>query len=274
MNLTQNFNSIKINAGIRYGSEIAEKYKVRGYPTVIFIDKEGKEIDRIIGYAPPDEYIPMVNDILDGKNTISSLEEKLVINPKEYNIIFKLGEKYLDKGESDISQKYFIQFLKNAPIEMSEEIISAKFALAKYRWENSDISGLENFVIDYPEASQSISAYQMIARYYTTENDTAMEVATLFKMTEKFPENYSAMNSYAWRMTELNQNLNDALVKAKVGVQLAPEGSKAMILDTQAEVEWLLGDIESAILTIEKAINLNPEDEYYQAQLEKFKGNN
>ena len=143
--------------------------------------------------------------------------------------------------------------------------------MAKSGWDNGDISGLREFIKDYPESNQCMSAYQMIARFYTTEKDTAMEIATLLEMTEKFSESSSAMNSYAWRMTELKQNLNDALEKAKKGVELANDDSKSMILDTQAEIEWLLGDIESAIKTINIAIKLNPEDEYYQAQLEKFK---
>lgn len=271
MSINDQFNSIKVNAGEREGGEIASNYKVHGFPTIIFIDNQGNEIDRIIGYATPDEYIPMVNDILAGKNTIPAMELELESNPNDYTLIYKLGEKYSDRGESDISEKYYTQFLENAPEKMTEEIIFAKFSLAKSGWDNGDISGLREFIKDYPESNQCMSAYQMIARFYTTEKDTAMEIATLLEMTEKFSESSSAMNSYAWRMTELKHNLNDALEKAKKGVELADDDSKSMILDTQAEIEWLLGDIESAIKTINIAIKLNPEDEYYQAQLEKFK---
>ena len=44
-----------------------------------------------------------------------------------------------------------------------------------------------------------------------------------------------------------------------------------MILDTQAEIEWMLGDTKSAIGTIKAAIELNPDDEYFKFQLKKFK---
>ena len=271
MKLTEEFNSIKINAGERDGSEIAEQYKVRGFPTVIFIDKDGNEIDRFVGYDTPDNFIPMVNDILAGKNTISALEAILLENPNDYEVLFKIGNKYSDRGNTEISNKYLNQFLENTPDSMSDKIISTKYLLAKSGWENSDISGLQNFIKEYPDSDQCMSAYQMIARYYTTENDTVNEIQTLLDMTQVFSESSSAMNSYAWRMTELKQNLDDALIKAKRGVELAVDDSKSMILDTQAEIEWLLGDIESAIKTIKIAIELNPEDEYYQAQLEKFK---
>ena len=70
LNMTDQFNSIKINSGEKEGAEITEKYHVNGFPTVIFVDKKGLEIDRIIGYAPPENFIPMVTDLLAGKNTI------------------------------------------------------------------------------------------------------------------------------------------------------------------------------------------------------------
>ena len=96
-------------------------------------------------------------------------------------------------------------------------------------------------------------------------------VNILQEMTEVFPDNANAMNSYSWRMTELKQNLEDALIKAKMGVELANEDMKPMILDTQAEVEWLLGYKEAALHSIKEAIKLDAENEYYLSQLEKFK---
>ena len=260
--LTEKFNSIKINAGERDGSKIAEQYKVRGYPTVIFIDKDGTEIDRLIGYDTPDNYIPLVNDIL---------EAFLTNNPDDNSTLYNIAKKYSDRGEAEKANNFFKQFLENNPTNMEEEITSAEFLLAKAGWDNGDISGLQKFIKDNPNSDNCMSAYQLIARFYTTESDTLMEIQTLKEMTEVFPESSSAMNSYAWRMTELNKNLDEALIIAKKGVELADESSKPMILDTQAEIEWMLKDFQSAISTIKLAINLDPENDYYQAQLEKFK---
>ena len=75
----------------------------------------------------------------------------------------------------------------------------------------------------------------MIARFHSSENDTIAEIKILKEMTEVLSNNANAMNSYAWRMTELNQNLKDALIKAKKGVMLASDDIKPMILDTIVE---------------------------------------
>jgi thiol:disulfide interchange protein len=36
---------------------IVTQYKIGGLPTVLFLDAKGKEIHRIIGYKPPDQFI-------------------------------------------------------------------------------------------------------------------------------------------------------------------------------------------------------------------------
>ena len=73
-------------------------------------------------------------------------------------------------------------------------------------------------------------------------------------------------------MSEIEINLNDALEKTQLAVKLSNDdlNSKANILDTEAEILWKLGRIDEAIQTIEKAIIINPEKEYFQNQKQKF----
>ena len=81
------------------------------------------------------------------------------------------------------------------------------------------------------------------------------------------------LNSYAWRMTELELNLEDALTKIRRAVDLArEEGAEtlAQLWDTEAEVLWKLGHVEEAVMLIERCITLQPDDSYYQEQKAKF----
>ena len=153
---------------------------------------------------------------------------------------------------------------------MKTEIQNSHFSLAKIEFVNGKIDKLKYFIKEFPNSEYCISAYQMIARFHNSKNDTIEEVRVLKEMTEIFTDNANAMNSYAWRMTELNRNLKDALIKAKAGVMLADDEIKPMILDTQAEVEWMLGDKKSAINSIKEALKLDSKNEYYLAQLERF----
>ena len=42
---------------------------------MIFINKDGVEVDRILGFYPADEFLSMITDIYNGVNTALSLKE-------------------------------------------------------------------------------------------------------------------------------------------------------------------------------------------------------
>ena len=73
-------------------------------------------------------------------------------------------------------------------------------------------------------------------------------------------------------MTEINQNLDLALEKANLALTLLEKDAQgiANIIDTKAEVLWKLGKIDEAIQTIQEALMIDPNNEYFQIQKEKF----
>ena len=91
-------------------------------------------------------------------------------------------------------------------------------------------------------------------------------------MLADLPENTGVLNSYAWRMAELEINLEDALIKVKRAVILsaANPSSQANIIDTEAEVLWKLKRFDAAIESIEKAIAIDSDNQYFKDQKEKF----
>ena len=91
-------------------------------------------------------------------------------------------------------------------------------------------------------------------------------------MIAQFPDSPGVLNSYAWRMAEIETNLKDALQKIKLAVQLAADDlqRQANIIDTEAEVLWKLKRFDEAIEAIERAIVIAPENQYFRDQKEKF----
>ncbi len=73
-------------------------------------------------------------------------------------------------------------------------------------------------------------------------------------------------------MTELDLSLDLALEKINHALHIIDQNANgiANIIDTKAEVLWKLGKIDEAIKTIEEAILLVPENDYYLNQKEKF----
>ena len=108
--------------------------------------------------------------------------------------------------------------------------------------------------------------------HYANTAELEKELAVYQEMLYALPDNPSALNSYAWRMAEIEINLEDALVKAKRAVELSADNpnSQANIIDTEAEVLWKLKRFDEAINAIEKSIVIDGENQYFKDQKEKF----
>ena len=72
-------------------------------------------------------------------------------------------------------------------------------------------------------------------------------------------------------MTEIESNLEDALDKSIMAIKLSSNNEeKANIIDTKAEILWLLNRYDEAINTINLAIEINPDSDYFKDQRTKF----
>ena len=57
------------------GSELAVRFGVDSYPTIIFLDPAGNEMDRIIGYLPPEPFLKRIQRIRTGDTFLACLRQ-------------------------------------------------------------------------------------------------------------------------------------------------------------------------------------------------------
>ena len=57
--------------------ELAKKYNITGYPTILFLKPDGQELGRITAYRKPAEFLSEANDTLAGKDSVARAKEKL-----------------------------------------------------------------------------------------------------------------------------------------------------------------------------------------------------
>jgi len=60
--LSQKFICLKLNP--ETDKEHGDLFKVEGYPTIIFLDASRKELNRITGYLPPDDFAAEMKKVL------------------------------------------------------------------------------------------------------------------------------------------------------------------------------------------------------------------
>lgn len=83
--LKKNFVALKLNAE-KSGRQLAQKYRVTGYPTILFVNAEGQVIDRIGGYKPPKPFADDLKRILERwklKQRRPELERRVKANPDD-----------------------------------------------------------------------------------------------------------------------------------------------------------------------------------------------
>ncbi|NOZ09414.1 MAG: hypothetical protein GXO91_11175 [FCB group bacterium] len=266
--------NLKLNANEGEGKELSRRYKIEGVPQMVFVTNDGTEVDRIVGFLPPDQYKSRLEDILAGKNTIPDLLARFEKTPDDLELAVQLAGKYEDRGDYDSAAGMYASILQSHADSSSEEVNHARYFLAMKDLFAGDRSGIDRFILKYGFSKYVYDAYREMAQYYAAQNDTLQEVAALEAMSQKYPDDPSALNAFAWRMTELNMNLETALQRAAHAVELTRDDAtlQANILDTQAEVFWKLGRADEAVQTIEKALKIDPESSYFQGQKSKFLG--
>jgi len=267
-----NFISLKVDVDQQSGSELFSEYNGRVMPTLVFVDNSGKEVDRIIGYLPPEEYQHRVSDIQLGVNTITDCIARYDKGERSAELVYILASKFQDRNDPDKAAVFFKELINNYPDADATMRGTATYRLAYYEFENGNMDPLNAFIDEFSDSPYAMQAIFSMARFYGGQDNIIGELGIFNRGLSLFPNNSTMLNSYAWRMAELEVNLDDALEKAEKAVELTQDTPEiqANIIDTQAEVLWKLGRIDEAIMTIEKAIIIDPTNDYFMEQKFKF----
>ena len=219
---------------------------------------------------PPDQFLKELKKIHNGSNTLPALLFDLQLNPTKFSTLFRLVKKYENMNEKDLAK------------EMIDSILSA----------DTDSAGTADFLSLIYDARETqnpepliIYADQNLGNENTEkalqeamailrrkgdnpELEAELYLRYIFSVTEPTP---NTLNSFAWRMSELEMHLDIALEKVTWGIERTSDlNQKYMFIDTKAEVLWKMGRGEEALMEIEICVKGKPEDKYYREQKEKF----
>ena len=261
---------MKIDAEKGEGIELAKQFGVRGFPTIIIANENGQEVDRIVGYMPPEPFLEKLNQIKNGINTLPTLLGELELDGTKFSTLFKLANKYENMNDK-ASAREMINAILEAGTDSSG---AAAFQSILYdARETRDPTPLIIYADKNPDSENSSAALEeamWFVRGIGDDPDLEADLFIRFVNGMKEP-NPGLLNGFAWRMSELEKNLDHALEKVNWAIENeADEKNKHMYIDTKAEVLWKMGRVEEAIAEIEKCISFDSEDKYYGEQLEKF----
>jgi thioredoxin-related protein len=82
------------------GADLAAQFGVDSYPTMIFFDPAGNEMDRIIGYLPPDPFLERIERIRTGDTFLACLRQ-LEENPGDVGSIERSVGGLLERSDPE-----------------------------------------------------------------------------------------------------------------------------------------------------------------------------
>lgn len=157
----------KIDAEKGEGPDLAKKYGVKGFPTIIFTDASGVEIDRIYGYLPAETFLTKMKDYNNGVNTYGSISKMLEADPNDAAANYLMADKISSNGLDGDVKVYLEKTISLDPDNEKGYTDDAKFMLA---YINEDPVTIQSLINEYPNSEKVKDAYLSLASYYADKD--------------------------------------------------------------------------------------------------------
>ena len=204
----------KIDAEKGEGPDLAKKYGVKGFPTIIFADANGTEIDRIYGYLPADQFLIKMKDYNNGVNTFGSISKMLESDPNDAAANYLMAEKISSNGLDGDVKVYLEKTITLDPSNEKGYTDNAKFMLA---YVNEDPVTIQSLIDQYPTSDKVKDAYLTMASIYAGKEN--------YDQANKAFED--ALNKYGSDDFDVKQNYGGYLMGVAYGTMKNENSTEA-----------------------------------------------
>ena len=189
----QKFVNVHVDAEKGEGKDLAKRYGANGFPTLVMVDAAGEELDRIVGYLPPDKFVPEVERVLRGEGTIPTLRKAAADKPDDLGAAIDLGKKLAaSKPEEAFALLEGAAEKARGKDPALEARALAAFGTAGMRSADTAVrdrafAALERIVTDLPDTEAAKDALRPLV-LTKARTDPAAALALLAKLRDRAPE--------------------------------------------------------------------------------------
>jgi tetratricopeptide (TPR) repeat protein len=185
----KNFEIAKINAEV--DTMTAARYGVKSYPTVAILKPNGSEIDRIVGYYPPTEFVTAIVEAMSGIGTLDDLLNQLASRPNDPQLVFDVGQKYRWRGEYSKASSFFNHVIDLDKANSKYLAGKSIYALAHMKFKEKNypaaIETWKQLVLTFPADSNSQDAELMVGVCFRDSNDNKNAKLCFTNFLKKYP---------------------------------------------------------------------------------------
>lgn len=258
----------KIDAEKGEGVDFAKKYKIQGFPSILFLDGDGNEVDRIYGYVPAKDFLEMMQDYNKGINTFSYLKTEVEKNPSNIDATLKLADKYSMYSEGDKAKELLNKIIQLDGQNAGGKTDDAQFRLISFSEKDEKAKQLEAFITANPNSDQLKDAYVSLAETYYYELADMPNTEKWYKEAfVKFPNDEGLNSSYGQFLNQVaigfadkgtsDEDYNKGLKKIEEALKyVAGSVNEASSYYIQSKLYFNLKDYAKANESIDKALKI------------------
>lgn len=190
----------------------SNRYHAKAFPTSILLKKNGDEVDRLVGFAPTQEYLKTLVDYSNGIGTLENLLARAE-NEKERPLYLQIADKYKYRGNGSAAQTWYTKVIESGdPLDsLSGE---ARMAFADFLSRDKEyVKALDAYqkISEEFRTNHGRDAVLMKAIVYRKMADTAQAIAAFENFVSRYPD--SEDREYAETQIKKLKNLPTEDVK-------------------------------------------------------------
>ncbi len=241
------FICLKIDAEKGEGKTLAKTYGISGYPTIMFFNESGKEIDRVVGYEDPQRFARSLQVAAAGgsKAVIGEVESAHPTTDATKWLV--AANYYAQQNENDKALAAFRKVLVLDPKNKLGQNAEATYGVGFLSSGDEHWKTLEDALVKFPDEVDADQANMLLIRHEFDTKDTNAAAHRVDLWAMNHPKDGPTFNFFAWTAAQHSADLSKAEDYAKRATILAPTGQeKAEAMDTRAEVLFKMGKAPEA----------------------------
>jgi thiol-disulfide isomerase/thioredoxin len=290
-----NFVNVKMDMEKGEGLDLAQKFAVMAYPTLLFIDPVDQSVaHRTAGFLPVDAFVQLGKDAQDPSKRLAALDKKYAKGNREPEFLYnyakaklatfdgnagEIGAEYLKTQtdwKSEKNMEMVFDFVDDPNSEMFRFLTKNKDIFVKKYGQQAVMGRIEDIIarsisqnpnITLPEISGIFkNAYpengeEMASRYamtfYRQRGDRAGFADAAIAYFKKYPtKNAEELNEVAWTFYQVIENEKQLKTAVKWAKKSIKMAPGYYNYDTLAALLFKLKDKKGAKKAAEKAISL------------------
>lgn len=190
------------------GIRLQKAFHIVSYPTILILDADGQEIDRIDGYLPADKFQQAIEHYIRSSDSLGKIRAKAELQPDAVKAHFVLARKYLERKEYDKAEAVFRRIIKLDPEnKQGRTDLSGYFlalSLASQEKPTEALKQLTFLDTQFPESRliPDSAVLQGQILYYSGNNAAAQKIFRAY--LKKYPEHGFA-NDVKRLLAEMDQ---------------------------------------------------------------------